>query len=229
MAVGDETKGYCPTCSGEKFAKIAATHEDRWDDGDATGWSEINILQCQGCKTTYVQRVETCSEDIEHFVEEDGSWGVVHTPTKTYWPAPSKRARPSWAHELTVDHDLWVLHNELYSALDGDMRVLAAIGVRTTFDRASELLGIDPALPFEEKLNGLVAEGKIGADERENLTVLADAGGAAAHRGWRPTPEQLDTLMTTLEAFLHRTLILGEALKVLKSSVPEKQKRRNAK
>jgi hypothetical protein len=44
--------------------------------------------------------------------------------------------------------------------------------------------------------------GKIGRSERETLEILTDAGGAAAHRGWKPTVKQLDTLMTVGEQFL---------------------------
>jgi Domain of unknown function (DUF4145) len=63
--------------------------------------------------------------------------------------------------------------------------VLAAIGLRTAFDRASELLGIDPNKTFAGKLSQLVVDGHIGSTEKASLDVLTDAGGAAAHRGWK--------------------------------------------
>lgn len=228
MAVGDEVKGHCPTCSGEKFAKVVTEHEDHWDDEDVSGIVRLSVLQCGGCKTSYFQRAESCSDDVEHREEPDGSWEAYYPERKTYWPAPSKRKKPDWSHELYVDKDLSDLYDELYIALNSDLRVLAAIGVRTILDKMSELLGIDPAMTFDEKLDGLVKNGSIGADERKNLAALADAGGAAAHRGWRPTPQQLDTLVSTLEAFLYRAVVLGDAMKAVKEAVPEKQKRRPA-
>ena len=69
-------------------------------------------------------------------------------------------------------------------------------------------LGVDPALPFNKKLNSLEQMGKIGKSEKELSKILTDAGGAAAHRGWKPRIRQLDTLMTIGEQFLHRTIIL---------------------
>jgi uncharacterized protein DUF4145 len=99
---------------------------------------------------------------------------------------------------------LWVSHGT-YEALNNDALVLAAIGLRTVFDRASEKMGVDPALQFDKKLDALEGMEKIGRSERETLEILTDAGGAAAHRGWKPTVKQLDTLMTVGEQFLSVT------------------------
>lgn len=219
-----KVKGHCPTCGGEKFADAVASHEERWSDGYVDGCVRHSILKCRGCETVYVQRAESCSEDDHHYQDESGEWQVEYPERMTYWPAPTKRATPDWAHAFASDNDLSRLVDELYAALNGDLRVLAAIGVRTIFDRASELLEIDPGLSFAQKLDGLVAKGSIGSDERANLAVLADAGGAAAHRGWRPSPDQLETLVSTLEAFLYRTMVLGDALKALKAAVPARRK-----
>jgi hypothetical protein len=41
---------------------------------------------------------------------------------------------------------------EMYAALDADLRVLAAVGARTVFDRASEKFGVDPAESFAGNL-----------------------------------------------------------------------------
>jgi hypothetical protein len=112
-----------------------------------------------------------CSEDSP----EEG-------PTITYWPAPSKRKRPSWTNELIEDWDLYKLVLETYTALDNDAPVLAAMGLRTVFDRTSEKLGVDAAFGFAEKLDLLLKMGKIGQSEKGTLEVLTDAGGAAAHR-----------------------------------------------
>src|SRR5207302_10452998 len=112
----------------------------------------------------------------------------------------------------------------VYSALEHDLSVLAAIGIRTVFDRASELLGIAPSRTFGEKLSGLVDLGKIGVEQRETLAILTDAGSAAAHRGWRPSSEELDTMMTVIEMFLHNAFVIGDAVTKLKARVPEKSR-----
>ena len=69
---------------------------------------------------------------------------------------------------------------EMYVALDNDLRVVSAIAARTVFDSASELLGIEPAISFQEKLDRLGANGKISIDEEHTLQILVDAASAAA-------------------------------------------------
>src|SRR5262249_19713227 len=104
-----------------------------------------------------------------------------------------------------------------------NLDVLTAIAIRTVFDRASEAFGVDPAATFQKKLSQLQDLGKIGETERTSLTVLVDAGSAAAHRGWRPTSEQLDRLVSIIESFLLRNFVLNRAGEVLKSSIPPRQ------
>lgn len=65
--------------------------------------------------------------------------GSTHT---TYWPALVERNPPKWVNNIEMaDEALGNLLSEMYSALNNDLRVLAAIGARTAFDRSSELLG----------------------------------------------------------------------------------------
>jgi len=145
-----------------------------------------------------------------------------------HWPytPPNKRRPPDWFDKLLKkDEDIHSLLGSVYSALESDLSVLAAIGIRTTFDRASELLGVDPRKSFAEKLQALFELGKIGQDQRQTLEILTDAGSAAAHRGWRPSSDELETMMNVIETFLHNAFILGESVKKLKAVVPKKKKR----
>lgn len=116
---------------------------------------------------------------------------------------------------------------EVYAALDADLNVLAAMGMRIVFDKASGILGVDPALTFEEKLEALVDE-----DDRARLETLVDAGSASAHRGWRPSTEDLDTMMDVLESFVHDAFVaplrkkrLDRRLADIRANVPPKPKR----
>jgi hypothetical protein len=185
------------------------------------------ILECCGCERVYFRREYWFSE-----WETIGEHPVTGEPTleggveTTYWPAPITRQRPKWLDGIEeADRDLGNLLREMYAALDNDLRVVSAIAARTVFDRASELLGIDPAIRFQEKLHSLGANGKISIDEEGTLLVLVDAGSAAAHRGWRPKPEELNTMIDVVESFLHRSFIVGDGIAKLKAVVPPKPKR----
>jgi hypothetical protein len=223
-------KGHCPECGKDRKAFVRCEHTVH-DHDDAVGTSSSDtgmILECCGCGRVYFRRDFWFSEwDTigEHPVT--GEPMLERGVETTYWPAPVNRSRPNWLAKIEgADRALAHLLQELYSALDHDGRVLAAIAARTVFDRASELLGIDPALTFQEKLTALGANGKIAIDEKSSLGVLVDAASAAAHRGWRPTPDELATMMNVLEAFLHRSFIIGEDISRLKAAVPPKPRRK---
>jgi ribosomal protein S27AE len=220
-------KGHCPQCGPNRKADIVASHQERWDDEDAGLWAVnyYRILRCCGCEEVYVQHEHLFSEDEEYqYDHTTGEHYPVHKPTYKYWPSPAKRSKPQWIEKLE-DSTLGDLLDEAYGALDSDLRVLAAVGTRTALDRAMVLKGAAAASGFGEKLAELRTAGVISEHEQQLLTTLTDAGSAAAHRGWKPKPEQLTTLIDGVEAFLHRTLILGSAVDAIKSDVPAKTRR----
>lgn len=223
------TKGHCPNCGPDRNAKIIARHITSWDDDEMSIWGKDRyfILQCGGCNRVYFRHDEQHSESWE--VERDRQTGEERTVipiTKSYWPAPAKRKEPEWFYSIFFyDERLHELMTQTYNALSSDSRILAAIGLRTAFDRMSELLKIDPAESFNEKLDDLLAGGHIGESEKQHLDILTNAGSAAAHRGWSPNLEDLSLLMDIAEAFMYRTFILDFRAKKLAGKIPPKPQR----
>lgn len=222
-------KGHCPHCGPNRNANIIGSHTTEHNDDDAGIWvtRHHRLLVCRGCDNPYLQIEEVFSENIDQRQNPDtGEWERYIASTFTYWPPPSRRERPKWFDGLIgIDDTLSSLISDLYGALNADLRVPAAIAARTVFERAAELLSIEPTMSFGEKLTLLVQSGKIGEDDKIQLGILIDAGNAAAHRGWRPTLKQLDDIISLLEAFLHRSLVLDKAAQELKNRIPAKQKR----
>ena len=211
MEEDEVVKGHCPECGPDRKSDVRGSHRYRWCDEDSgvTILARYLILECRGCESIYFQIDSKCSEDPEGEIK--------------HWPAPTKRAQPKWLTKIgLINRELHSLLEDTYVALNNDLRVLAAIGVRTAFDLSSELLKVDPTKSFAEKLKELEASGKIGKEESENLASLIDAGSAAAHRGWKPSLQELETMMDTLENFIYRNLILGDAVAELRSRVPQK-------
>jgi hypothetical protein len=98
------------------------------------------------------------------------------------------------------------------------------------------LLGIDPSTSFAEKLDELVSAGHIRVAEKDRLQTLVDAGNASAHRGWQPTADDLDTMMSILEHFVEDSFIaparrnlLDEQAKKIKAKVPPRISRKRTK
>ena len=229
--MGDSTskseyiRGHCPDCGADRLSDVVGHGCRTFDLDERHGiWEQVDyrILQCRGCEAVYFQIDSVFSEDIDAEINtETGEWETVAVHKITHWPSPSKRRQPTWQSELfSIDRDLSAIVDDVYVALNNDLLVLSAIGIRTAFDRASELLGVDPAENFSQKLLALVKLGKIGLSEKETLDTLADAGSTAAHRGWKPKPQELDTMMNIIEGFLHRAFVLrsrGEKLEAERS------------
>jgi hypothetical protein len=219
-------KAHCPQCGPDRWADIKARYRVHDDHGDSGLWTDTTyyILQCPACEIVYFLSDSVFSEDsVSVYDPHTGEEEEDYKHTLQQWPSPSQRDRPKWLEEIWVhDSQLHKLLIDTYKALDNDLGIFAAIGIRTVFDRASEILGIDPAKRFDEKLHELFDQGGIGRDELRMLDALTDAGSAAAHRGWAPTPEQLDVMMASIEGFVYRTFILGDQAKRLKAAVPPK-------
>lgn len=217
-------EGHCPKC-GSQRAEVVAEHKDEYHDHHFDAVTNYRILECRGCGEFYFKTLSWNSEDYDHVENEaTGEWETVVNETVTFWPPAAKRRPPEWADDIGFeDRVLGSLFDDVYTALSNNLGVLAAIGMRTVFDRASELLGIDPGKPFKQKLDDLKAGDHITDKEVAVLAALIDAGSAAAHRGWQPKPKQLDAMMTILEAFLHRAFLLEDIGAELGKGVPKRQ------
>jgi hypothetical protein len=150
---------------------------------------------------------------------ETGEYKHVLEPETTYWPAPSRRKLPRWVEEIG-DRTLRDILKEVYAALNADLRIIAAMGVRAALDRTFELAGAEPALTFAGKLTALEERRVIGASEKELLLIMADAGSAASHRGWKPEPAELDSILDATEALLQRIALLGPAAQKIRERLP---------
>jgi hypothetical protein len=226
-------KAYCSKCGGERNCSIAGHHaegENRWEYSWHQDWY---LLVCRGCDNIFAQSVSTNSEDIDHEQDENGEWTQSHAETIRTWPARSRQERPEWfssvgliGSNLATAPIVGAL-NELYSALDNNLNVLAGIGLRTTFDIVAEKLNVNPDLSFAAKLDHLVAAGLVSAGDKEHLAVLVDAGSASAHRGLRLPGEELDVLMRILEGFIFKAFVeprraqeTAEKIARIRSAVP---------
>lgn len=219
MSDQKKVKGHCPKCGPDRSALVKGEYrQSSSEEVDGGRYSVVfsetyRILECAGCDTAYCQRTVWCSE-----------WGDPQDPGYeiTYWPSTTKRPAPAWI-DAEIDGDLRRILIEVYSALNNEMPILAAIGIRTAFDRATELLKIDPNLTFKQKLDTLVSEGMLSSSEHKATAALIDAGSAAAHRGWLPEESALLTMISILEAFLYREFVVKAGIDDLVSAIPARR------
>ena len=178
-------QAHCPECGPKRWADVVG-HDVTKGDEDGLWWqTDYFIVRCRGCETRYFIEEFVFSEDMEEYFEEERQQWVGHlSPRIKQYPSPIKRPEPVWSANISIkDNLLGSLLSDIYSCLSADLSVPAAISIRTCFDRATELMGVDPAISFAEKLKELKSGGIISEGESKTLEVLTEAGSAAAHRG----------------------------------------------
>lgn len=225
-------KAHCPYCDGERVCYRYGHVYVPWDWSDneghyMNGGVDHSLLQCRGCEVVFYLHDSWNDEDYHHGYDAEGNENWEPSRTKVTYPKPESKTRPVWLDAISKrDAQLQDILDEMYTAYDNDALILTAVGLRTSLDRATEVLGIDPAITFEEKLTQLNEGGWIGATEREILGVVTDAGNAAAHRGWSPLKKDVGKLLSAMDAFLYRAFIVGQDALAIKASIPPKPKRK---
>lgn len=231
-----ETRALCGNCGGDRNCHIHGRKVEKLSNPVISWRKEWLLLQCKGCDNIFVKTSESDSESYYvNYDDETGELQEVPIETIKHWPAISARKTPDWfkgdrLHGRKDTKPLSASLIELYGALNADLNMLAGIGIRTTFDVASELLGVDPGLRFNKKLEDLVLKGHIGKADQTTISTLIDAGSASAHRGWKPTNQDLETLMDVLEHFIETAFVAPakkaqreQKMKEVKNNVPVKK------
>jgi hypothetical protein len=224
-----EIKSSCSTCGPKSNAKVVAHHKVYWSDGPVDSWETYQIVECFGCNSVSFRHSSWCSEEEQQsYNDETGEIERSYPENILYWPPqpdPSARQKPRYleAHQGVLDENLRQLMVDLYTALDQKLNVLAAIGARAVFECSAASLGIGPnSRTFDDKLEALLINGQISSEDRKILATLTDCGNAAAHRGWRPTTNQVNTILDITENFVHRSFILGKEARQLQEVVPQR-------
>lgn len=218
--------GHCPQCKGRRRAFVKAEYVTEWfDDHDRmSGKLRYYILECGGGEDIFFKRELTSDDDEdERWSQKDNAYVRFSNVHEMFWPKPQIRSKPDWVtyHHLK-DRELVQVLEEVYKALNEQMPVLAAMGMRIVFDRTAVMLGLNAADPFAKKLKDLQVRGFIGITERDGLEALIEAGSAAAHRAWQPNSAQLHTLIERLETFIHGVFVLHPDVLKLKTEIPVK-------
>lgn len=225
-------KAHCPKCDGERNCAKHGTIYKAWDWEDKYSGHSMNggvdhlLLECLGCDTVFYQTESWNSEDVDPYYDAMGETQYEASKEISTYPKPEAKTKPVWFDAMQKkDYQLHNILSQMYVALDNHANILTAIALRTALDRATECLGIDPAKTFDEKLDELRNGGWIGETERDILGVVTDAGNAAAHRGWEPDNQEITQLVSSMEVFLHRAFIVGQAALRIKGNIPAKPKR----
>lgn len=234
LAPKERMKAHCPTCDGERNCDIHGSLDVQWSEdvghNVVSGNVQHRLLQCRGCETVFYHKSSSDSEswdfERDHATGEDK---VVYPRSTETFPLPDKAGRkPEWLWNLHKhDLQLQAILQEAYDTFEAGNFILASVGLRTALDRATEVLKIDPGLSLAGKVERLKELGFVGKTEAADLAVVTDAGSAAAHRGWRPEPEEFERLLSTLERFLERTIVHRKSVEGIAIPPPHPRPKKN--
>ena len=126
-----------------------------------------------------------------------------------------------------VPTSIYILMEQIYSAaLQKDEYWLATMGIRGVLD-LTMIEKIGDRRTFEEKVDAFQKAGYLSVRQALNLNILIEAGHAAVHRQWAPSPCEIATLLDITNSIIETAYLHEKRARDLESNVPEdpRQKR----
>lgn len=215
------TNAECPTCDGTRSCDILFERRCDWNDegSGVCGTMGYYVLECKGCRTIFFQTEESCSEDWE----PDGD---VKPAIKTYPSIERVKRSNRFLNHLFLPFEKFesFLFSEIYKAINNDMHILAAMGIRSLIDRiAIRLTGKNEN--YTKNVQNLVDSGYASAKQKEILDAALELGHGAVHRGHVPTAYQVTCALDIAESMIEMFLINTEKAEDLSKTIPARPKK----
>lgn len=196
---------HCPYCRQERH--VIEIAEDSYSDSSDPEYSftnEAHFLKCNTCRGYYLKVGHSNEHDFDHDVLPDGSWETIYPFRYSFVPGEALRPYPAWIERLRVEERIF--HEDLldiYKALDAELFRLAAMGIRSLFEKVAHQIGISKEKNFKQILSELQKKDIITAEDKSALEVLVEGGHAATHRDWSPDISDLVVLLDIFEEFIY--------------------------
>jgi Domain of unknown function (DUF4145) len=214
---------HCNTCRGETNQDILCADSRNWSNEQTGIRARITfeMLRCRGCEAITLRETHRSFNGIE--------W---EEPTITYYPPAIARREPEWLGEFRFFYEsessvLSDLLKEIYTALQNGSPMLAGMGVRSLIELVMiEKIGDNGT--FAKNLTAFEANGYISKRQADTLSAILDAGSATVHRGWKPSDDDLATLLDVAETVVETVYLHEEKVKELAKKVPPRQSQKKA-
>ncbi len=211
-------KAHCNECLHEtKHFVIAersnggselADKNNPYCDYEISWKTTYKMLECCGCENISLQRRFYFSE-FDDIKEE-------------YYPPQISRQLPKWHDEIPSDWSEML--KEVYTALHADSRRLALMGARTLIDMFMNDQ-LEDIGGFSQKMNKLESEGLISKPNKTILNTALEIGHAAAHRGHKARPHEVDQVIDIVENLL-QGYVLRNTAQNLENKIPKRKPRK---
>lgn len=209
------TRAHCNQCRGTTYHDVLAieNHPPTGPDSDDPSSDVYEFLRCRGCHGVSMRNTYRYYEDDENVVQ---------------YPAPISRRVPSWAVLSDfglggVPKTVGGLLTEIYAALQANARSLVAMGVRALLE-AVMIDKVGDKGGFAKNLDAFQEAGYLSVRQRNTLETILEAGHATIHRGWRPSDNDVTTLMDIAESVVESAYLHEARASKLERAVPRRSR-----
>ena len=201
MPTNTRIQVYCGSCKHDTNHAVLYKKDMRSHPDAEYWWHQTHyFLECAGCDTI-CYAVETTTEDDLHIGERvDSAW-------KTY---PSREGeRQPIDRMYALPYKVRIIYCEVIEAINAQLAILAAIGLRTLIETICKERGIADG-NLMEMIDGLADEGVLSASQTEILHSHRFLGNVAAHEVEKAQPEELLAALEIAESMLKTIYILSK-------------------
>lgn len=221
-------KVHCNGCNRETNHEVLHAHTQKWEQVEDrqlifSGGDTYELVKCRGCDTAALRIQSWIDQSLDY--EEDAG-----TETTMYPPA-SYRPMPRWLSGLAVlgqeEVMLRSFIDEIYIALRNKCLRLAVMGIRALLERVM-IAKVGDQGTFKANIDAFEQKGFISASQRRALEPVLEAGHAAIHRAFDPTPGDVSDLMDITESVIEAIYVNDHKAAALIRRVPVRLPRSKA-
>jgi len=217
---------HCNKCVGTRRHDVLHEEATSWSDEiddrfSVEGGDAYEMLRCCGCGEICLRHRSWFSEDID----EHGGPAIRErcfppriSRRKPDWLSDFKSS-PFWAGDTLVEQ----LLEEIYEALHSNSRRLAAMGVRALIEHVM-IDNVGDKGTFAGNLEAFTKAGHISVSQKNRLGTILEAGHASIHRDFRPSADDLKTLLDITESVIADVYVHGGRAEALGDRIPPRVK-----
>lgn len=221
---------HCNNCTGKRQHEILFHKKNTWSEQVSKdividGADTYELLKCCGCNNVQFRHSNWCSEDYDLATGKT----IIHVK---YYPPPTFREKPKWLYtNYLSEHEIFIpelkeniehLINEIYIALQNNAPQLALMGIRALLESIM-LDNVDDKGNFKDNIKEFERAGYISSKQKDVLEPVLEAGHAAMHRGYKPDPHEVASLMDITESIIETIYINEYRTKNLPKKLPPRK------
>jgi hypothetical protein len=218
-------KSYCNKCAGETnhsilYEKVDEGSEDFPNDGYSIEWGNTHrMIQCCGCDSISMRKDSWFSEDTD----EQGrpNVGITYFPPRVY------KRKPAWLDHFGLfvgPDEIEDLLKEVYICLQNACPRSAAMSCRALLEHIFIAQNGQDLGSFAKNMDEFQRLGKMSPVQKQAITDALEAGHASTHRGFKPTHEEMTTIVSIIENLIEVLYVHQKELSNLKKRIPTRVK-----